>query len=378
MIRYFIVFLWVLGVLAGCSLNPSTWESGDDPEGDTDLGIHLLKSDPSQVGNVDLNGDEADHTEAPQFTQTLANTVRPVHSRKQTLANQLDDKDSSLEPVDGKPSGKRLARRTPSSADLVGGELMGDRSRSESANQDRDGNVEVIADFNPKMLLLVVKDLSDSNLETFEEMDPQEIRGFASTLFGGVSAQVMFLSADVFKEGSRLLNLVLNGEAVQNRNVLTMDTQDYEDIFVETMTHKTRCRGCGKRKERPLGAVHDFLQSDSADMYLKDVSDLAVLIIANNDENRFNRKGEMITSEHILDVMSSRYPDKNIRGYSLTVLDDECRKSVRYRNVFAKEGKYAPVITEFADRTQGGSFSLCTPSFSEVAEEIVLDHQNQS
>ena len=374
MMRYLIFILFVLGVLAGCSLNRSTWESGDEPEGETDLTAFLTTVDPNKVGNVNLNGNEADHGEAPDFTQNLANTIRPAHSKNKKVVNQLDE-DSIVEPVDEQPSGKKFVRQKQPSTDLVGSELPQTTTNKDEGEGEGE-YAEVIADFNPYVDFLVIRDLSGSNLGVFKERDPQEIRDFFSPLDGLLSWQAMFLSADEFQEGSRLLNLVLNGEVIQNRNVITPDTQNYEDIFVETMTHKTRCRGCGQRKERPLGALNAFLHSDLADTHLRDGADLAVIIITDNDENRYNRKGQMTTSEHIMAVMRSRYENKVIRGYSLTVLDDECRKSVRSRTAFVKEGRYAPVITEFSDRTQGGSFSLCSPSFGEVAEEIVWDQTN--
>ena len=366
MIRYFMVILLVLGILAGCALNPSTWENGDEPEDQVDLQLHLKQMDPDKVGNVDLNGNGADKEDAPTYAQQLETAIRPPHSNKQKVVKQLTD-GPVVEPTEVQSSGKKFVRQKNPSADLVG-------SSGESVD---DQTVEAIADFNPDVDLLVIKDVSKSNLKMIERSETQEVGGFLPLLNDMLSWRLGFLSADELQEGSHLLNLVLNGEVIQNRNFITQDTQNYEDIFVETMTHNTRsvCKGCGKRKERPLGALKAFLESDSADRFLRPSADLAVVIITDNDEQRYNRKGQMITSEHIMAIMKSKYENKVIRGYSLTILDDECRKKVRSGSLF-KEGKYAPVITEFSDRTQGGSFSLCTPSYSEVAEEIVLDQQN--
>lgn len=390
---------WVLllFLLAGCSGDMSLLNS-EAQSNATDLDDYIAQNgggyDNPETGDVNLADAAADLNQAgepgaaPSWSRKLHQAVENSDSgqggKLAAAANDAAAAEASSSSSEKKAGKKR--RSKPVSRDLVGdadgsgqagqteraGQTINPRDLAEQANPRQlcTTSCEPIIDADTSVDILFVIDASRSMARHLNQGMREKVIEFLPAV-SALDWRIGFLRADVRSSG-QLADLELNGEVIQNMRYFTKNTRNYEQIFLDSITQR-KCRrssGCSSSRERPLGALENYLASRNDD-FLREGAALKVVIISDNDENKYSRKWQRTTSEHVLRTFRSQFGEhKSIQGYSVTVLDDECRKE------FHLEGHYAPIINEFVDRTTGpgGQFSLCLPSYSVVGEVITQDH----
>ena len=379
MIRLIFMFLWFM--LVGCSGQQMSLVNDDTVADGTDLDAYLAEHSNS-AGDVPLsvNAGEEDEASAPPWSRELHSAVE---NEGHVSVKSPKKAESSHEEAPKSSHGKKR-RSKVASRDVVGDKLTQVTREYEGlmctmevpCEEDVDADVELIVDVNNSVDILFVLDVSKSMRKILQNIQ-EKMQDFLPAV-ASLDWRIGFLKADIRQ--NRLADLELNGEIIQNMNFITQNTRDYERIFFESIAYNQRricvgAPGCGSRKERPLGALEQYLKNSSDDFLRGEDTALKVVIIADNDENKFNRRWQRATSEHVLRAFRSRFGNnKSIKGYSLTVMDEDCRKSLR-----SSEGHYAPIINEFVDRTTGpeGQFSICLPSYGALGSAIVQDHFNQ-
>ncbi len=190
--------------------------------------------------------------------------------------------------------------------------------------------------------------------------------------------RIAFLSAKANPNQDKvLMDLEYRGQIFTQQNFLEpeMDNQILIDTLVRGKGDKCdRPPYCGGRSERPLGALEAYLFSPDTDAFIRTESEgLAVVLITDNEENRRSKDEPATTAEDVINIFNQRYPSKNFKAYTLTVLDKECQREIRRRQFPFREGHFAPTVVELAEQTGGRNFSLCLPSYQEVAEQIMGD-----
>ena len=228
----------------------------------------------------------------------------------------------------------------------------------------------------PKMDILIVIDNSGSmkfilrgigrKMQTFKEtLDPFDYR-------------IAFLSAKVNPDqDKRLMDLEHRGQILTQQKFLEpgMDNQILIDTLVRGKGDKCdKPPYCGGRSERPLGALEAyFFLPDTEDFIRGDSEGVAVVVITDNDENQRSKEEPGTTAEDVVSIFNQRYPNKKLKAYTLTILDKQCQAEIRRKQLFFREGNFAPSVEALVGWTGGDRFSLCLPSYQEVAEQIVSD-----
>ena len=392
------MFKWTLLLffLVGCGGNLNLI-SESELEEDTDLGLYLdqlreegkiesvsvgIHESITSLESEENNNDVVVYQEAQENLASLDSSVTEksedstISSWTQGLHAEVHQEDTggkkfaeSQEPqYEPQLSGKKVVAQSSPQADLVGG-FMGSISNT---NQDSslydvpilgtEGEFEIIGDLKtPVVDVVVVLDLSHSTKYLRRNHMKDQLKGFLKKL-DPLDWRLSIINSSI---GKRKGILPIGGR-------LFIDREIDEAVFLTTVEES---KDAGQT-ERPLAALEDFFKSSESIDFLREDSDgLAVVIISDNDEEHLNFKGQMITSEHVLYTFHERFGyDKMIRGYSLTVVDDRCR-SIMIEGAGSNEGKYAPVVTEFVDRTsgKGRSFNLCAADYSPVADTITKD-----
>ncbi|MDE0151854.1 MAG: hypothetical protein OXK80_05100 [Bdellovibrionales bacterium] len=229
----------------------------------------------------------------------------------------------------------------------------------------------------PKVDVLIVIDNSGSMKFILRGIG-RKMQTFKEVLDLFVDHQIGFLSARVNpNQDKRLMALEYRGRIFTQQTFLNpeTDTQVLIDTLVRGKGDKCdKPPYCGGRSERPLGALEAYFFSDHVDHFIREESEgLAVVLITDNEENQKSRVEPATKVEDVLSIFDQRYPDRNFKAYTLTILDTECQTEIRNKQLFFREGNFAPGIVALANWTEGRSFSLCLPSYQEVAEQIVSD-----
>lgn len=227
----------------------------------------------------------------------------------------------------------------------------------------------------PKVNVLIVIDNSGSmkfilrgigrKMQTFKEaLNPLDYR-------------IGFLTAKVNpNQYKRLMDLEHRGRIFQQT---FLDWETDNQVFIDTLVRGKgdKCDKppyCGGRSERPLGALEAYFFSDHVDDFLKEGNEgVAVVLITDNEENQRSKVEPATTAEDVVNIFDQRYPNRDFKAYTLTILDTECQAEIRNKQLFFREGNFAPGVAELASWTEGRSFSLCLLSYQEVAEQIVSD-----
>lgn len=190
--------------------------------------------------------------------------------------------------------------------------------------------------------------------------------------------RIAFLSARVNpNQEKHLMNLEYRGQIVTEQNFLSPDMDN--QILIDTLVRgkKDKCDRppyCGGRSERSLRALETYFFSVNKENFIREESEgVAVVIITDNNENRISKQEPATSAEDVVSIFHQRYPNKNFKAYTLTILDEACQREIRRKQILYREGHFAPDVVELARWTGGESFSLCLPSYQEVAEQIVND-----
>ena len=228
----------------------------------------------------------------------------------------------------------------------------------------------------PKLDVVIIVDNSGSMKFILRNIG-RKMQTFMDTL-SPFNYRVGFLNAEVYlDQDKRLMNLEYRGRIVTQQNFLEPDMDSR--IFIDTLVRgkKDSCDKppyCGKRKERPLGALLAYLISPyKEELIREDSQGLAVVLMTDNEENGGFRGEPAVTSGDILNVVDRDESNKIFKAYTLTILDEKCQREIRKKQGLFREGHFAPSIAVLAEQTGGRSFSLCLPSYQSVAEQIVQD-----
>ena len=256
----------------------------------------------------------------------------------------------------GKQSGKLAFRNQDVSPDLVGERWGSGHSRNLSSVSQR-----MVTDGVRKVDIVFVMDSSGS-MNDLHKIYPSLIDGFLDHL-EPLDWQIGFIVANT-KVRDQMVPLRLGESTIENTMWISKNTRSYKEVFADTFSQDLKAF----RKERPLASLKNFLNSQDSQSLRSD-AELAIVILTDNDENHFKHRRK-VTAQSVLNTIAERCGEnKKIYGYALTVLDDECGERMRANG----EGHYAPTVTEFANRTGGGSFSICLPNYGIVSEEIAKD-----
>jgi len=247
---------------------------------------------------------------------------------------------------------------------------------SKSEMEEKSKEVAVVEIYKPKVDVLIVIDNSGSMKFILRGIG-RKMQSFKDTL-NLINYRIAFLSAGVnLNQDKQLMDLEYKGWIFPQQKFVEPNTDN--QILIDTLVRGKgdKCDKppyCGGGGERPLGALEAYFVSNSADDFIREDSEgVAVVVITDNNENQRSNEEVSTTAEDVVNIFHQRYPGKAFKAYTLTILDEECQAEIRRKQLLFREGHFAPIVTELADWTVGEKFSLCLPSYQEVAEQIVSD-----
>ena len=262
----------------------------------------------------------------------------------------------------------------------------------------------IIPDPRPRSLdILFVIDTSssmDENLMFFKK----KFSGFLSPLksmdwrwgFTNADSGDSILLLDLGAAEGRLINLERDGIELFNRTYLDAGVQDYDRIFIDTVSKHGEFEYysewsealedefidqcdlppyCQGYQEQPLKSLNLALTKNYD--FFRSTADLAVVIMTNSEE-RANDPENAVKPEEVIKTFHRVHgSDKKFKVYSIIIPagDEACIKENKDSQWFVPEGAHSQKAADLAHKTGGKVFNICAPHYEEVARSIYSDFQ---
>jgi hypothetical protein len=197
-----------------------------------------------------------------------------------------------------------------------------------------------------------------------------------SSALSGLNWQIGLTTTDTNSNGARGSLLTLAG---RSDRILTLRTPDYDRIFSNTIRRpeSIECsltgRLCPSGAERPLLASVLAMQKavGSNASFFRPKTDLALVILTDEDEDQSGRPEDFALSQDVLAVFAGTF----LRTHSLTAHSITVRPGdVACYNAQAAQAsgtaRYATAVNELVETTGGQAASICDSDYSSVLNKI--------
>ena len=173
-----------------------------------------------------------------------------------------------------------------------------------------------------------------------------------------------------------LMNLQ-EGEQILNQNVLSNQTQNYNDIFKDTITRNSYEREspcqwppyCQGDHEQPLRVLKSMIERSLYDTELFIRNEAVLIVFIMTDERE--RAADLQNATTAVDVMNTftktfhHYPEKRIIVYGIHITNPSC---LEQQNTL--EADYSEQLSQLADFTKGDSINICQDGYQSTFAEI--------
>lgn len=192
----------------------------------------------------------------------------------------------------------------------------------------------------------------------------------------GVDWQIAITSSDVsdgsYSTRGRLVNM-----AGTNSNLLTKDTPNYENVFLNTVVAtgpNPTCAGgdlnyCGSGSEQPLEAARIIIseQSPANAAFFRPGADLVTIVLTDEDE-KSDGPTDATTAEMLIAATNAVFNGtKQLSGFGIIVRPDDptCIATQQVNG-----GQPGDFVQHFADITSGETGSICDSDYGPALASI--------
>jgi len=164
-----------------------------------------------------------------------------------------------------------------------------------------------------------------------------------------------------------LMNLE-NGSRILNAKILTSKTPNYEQVFLQSLSHNSnrechRPPYCHPGLEQPLRSLIAAIERaslDNRDLFRPE-ADLISLIIA-NEEERSEDRIRATQAKQVIQTFNRVFGhlDKKFIAFNILIMDEACLAAERQKTEVAS---IAHSIAELAELTGGDNMSICHPNY---------------
>ncbi len=278
----------------------------------------------------------------------------------------------------------------------------GKRPITQDINQDLVGEVSATAlvpvvtrKRNSKVDIIFVVDASGSMMPFLRKVS-STFAHFTSAL-ESLDWQIMFTVAAyggfLFPDKGRAMRLERDGKLLWETRFLTKDIVDYDTVFIDTLRlqdpyeylddrmeqEKSSCLlspGCQSGNEQPLRALKSaFVQNRS---FFRPGADVVAVIFSDSDEGERTRPDFRATAQDVLDGFNQQWGQDNKKfiGYGIIMIpgeDQDCMKKHSSGWWAMGEGLFGTELARLAQLTGGKNYSICSSSYTSLANQITLD-----
>ena len=247
---------------------------------------------------------------------------------------------------------------------------------------------------NSKVDIIFVVDASGS-MNPFLRRVKETFAHFTSAL-ESLDWQIMFTVAAyggfLFPDKGKAMRLERNGQLLRGTNFLRKDMIGYDTVFIDTlrlhdmleyMDHRgdqeiNQCHlspGCQWWNEQPLKALKSaFVENRS---FFRPGADVAAVLFSDSDEGEHTRPEKRATAQDVLDGFNQQWGQDNKKfiGYGIIMIPGEDQACVdKYSSGWwGGEGVFGTELARLAQLTGGKNYSLCSSSYTSLANQITLD-----
>lgn len=232
-----------------------------------------------------------------------------------------------------------------------------------------------------KVDVLFVVDNSGSMLEEQQKLATR-LSSFVDTI-NGIDWQIGITTTDIdttssFATMGRLVTL-----AHTNAKILTRNTPNYEDVFLDTITAygtppdcEVNGRSCPSGNEQPLQAMRLAVgkrQTDNAGFF-RDGADFVSIVLSDEDEmSDGDPRAQPTTPNQVLATINSAWSGlKNFTAYGIIIKpgDVSC-----FRDQQDTGGNYGSFVSSLVQLTEGVTGSICDsdygPTLVSIGQRVV-------
>lgn len=167
-----------------------------------------------------------------------------------------------------------------------------------------------------------------------------------------------------------LMNLE-NGSRILNAKILTSKTPNYEQVFLQSLSHDSnrechRPPYCHPPLEQPLRSLIAAMERallDNRDLF-RPQADLVSLIVA-NEEERSEDRARATQAKQVVQAFNRIFGhlDKKFIVFNILIMDEACLAAERQKTEVAS---IAHSIAELAELTGGDNMSICHPNYGQA------------